>query len=160
MKLEVGKYYKDRTGEVYGPLRFQSCSRHTFWFLAEGGSWTEEGTYWSNGRSSQSDLIQEVNSDGSPIEPEAKTWGEMTPEEQGALLLAHHNGETIEVYDSRPTKGWTFALLPLWCGSFKYRVKPEPEVKAEVVYWGLVHKITFDTIDGEPDVSTVKMEKL
>jgi len=34
----------------------------------------------------------------SPPEPIYSTWGGMTPEEQGALLLAKHNGCTIEVF--------------------------------------------------------------
>ena len=52
-----------------------------------------------------------------------------------------------------------------------YRVKVEPKVKPHTLYgekhvWnpvrypGDTHKITFTTIDGEPDCSSVKMEKL
>ena len=62
-----------------------------------------------------------------------KTWGEMTPEEQGALLLAHHNGEVIELCEV--TIGmirWMDAKCPYWSPWTAYRVKPKPPTKPSI----------------------------
>ena len=52
-----------------------------------------------------------------------KLWRDMTPEEKGALLLAHHEGRVIEVwrYDDK----WV-GTEPHWNGFNFYRVKPAP----------------------------------
>ena len=51
-----------------------------------------------------------------------------------------------------------------------YRIKPEPKRDVETVCWHkswgflprrhreATHRITFDTIDGEPDLNSIKME--
>jgi hypothetical protein len=118
---------------------------------------------------------------------EPKLWRDMTDAEKGALLLAHHEGKVIEWSGiSATTGGLTgWSKCPnrfLWYGEFEdmgfaYRVKPEPKVETVTLYgntdgttylnFGLrgavefdTHRITFDTIDGEPDVNSVKMEKL
>lgn len=35
-----------------------------------------------------------------------KTWGEMSDEEKGALLLAHHEGKVIERFEDGNMGGW------------------------------------------------------
>jgi hypothetical protein len=103
-----------------------------------------------------------------------KTWGEMTPEEKGALLLAHHEGKVIESKYSASL--WVRIKTPAWHGSCAYRVKPEPKretarLSGRVLTdrdWvfgtahGLsdTHRITFDTIDGEPVCGSIRMEEL
>jgi hypothetical protein len=105
-----------------------------------------------------------------------KLWRDMTPEEKGALLLAHHEGKQIELLNCK-TGGWMRALIPAWIPCAAYRVKPvQPSVQTVVMYtqapsscWGWTadscstdrtHRITFDTVDGEPNVNSIKMEKL
>jgi hypothetical protein len=67
-----------------------------------------------------------------------KLWKDMTPEEKGALLLAHHEGKDIEWTGcaARQTGGWDpwevcdsrYLWDGEWCGhGFAYRVKPEPK---------------------------------
>lgn len=56
---------------------------------------------------------------------EYKTWGEMTPEEKGALLLAHHEGKVIEYTDTGNT--WWAPIKPQFLDNLTYRVKPEIE---------------------------------
>lgn len=76
---------------------------------------------------------EEMTPETQSVEQEGnyKTWGEMTPEEKGALLLAHHEGKVIEVW-------YPFAevWVPKDCSfldSDKYRVKPEePKVEEKV----------------------------
>ena len=102
-----------------------------------------------------------------------KLWRDMTPEEKGALLLAHHDGKVIEwtgnfgsEFDMDSTRG-----TPVWSATHAYRIKPEPKVETvnlysnDCAYGRLIeamrgHRITFNLIDGEPDCTSVKMEKL
>jgi hypothetical protein len=104
------------------------------------------------------------------------TWGDMTPEQQGALLLAHHQGKTIEmllVY----SKVWhTLTGKPEFQPEYAYRIKPEPVVvhhemhnrvhdgKLESFTKGKhftsTYVLTYDTEDGVPVCSSVKLSKL
>lgn len=66
-----------------------------------------------------------------------KLWKDMTPEEKGALLLAYHEGKTIEwkwkgrVEWEEDVKGGRAGLS--WEGECYYRVKPEPKKPRE--FW-------------------------
>lgn len=60
-----------------------------------------------------------------------KTFGEMTDEEQGALLLAHHRGEVIEIWDKH-SEEWLVCEVPYWVHGCAYRVKKEPVVDVRV----------------------------
>jgi len=96
-------------------------------------------------------------------------WADMTPEEKGALLLAKHEGNNIQ----RSYSGaWETVHQPFFHG-LAYRVKPEPKRETMTLYgrghvWVAsfqcalydTHRITFDTIDGEPDCTTICMERL
>jgi hypothetical protein len=56
---------------------------------------------------------------------EAKLWKDMTPEEKGALLLAHHEGKEIEFFASH--NAWQGCEgSPSWISYYAYRVKPVP----------------------------------
>lgn len=109
-----------------------------------------------------------------------KLWKDMTPEEKGALLLASHEGETLQ-YWKRGTGGWEDCLSVVIHNNEFYRVKPKPVVK-EVVFYGMAskhqeeglnpfpigftrvstdtHKITFNLVDGDPDCNSIKMVAL
>jgi hypothetical protein len=109
-------------------------------------------------------------------DPSDLTWGDMTPEQQGALLLAHHQGKTIEmllVY----SKVWhTLTGKPEFQPEYAYRIKPEPVVvhhemhnrvhdgKLESFTKGKhftsTYVLTYDTKDGVPVCSSVKLSKL
>lgn len=103
-----------------------------------------------------------------------KTWGEMTDAEKGALLLAAHDGKVIECIGAG--RDFWLDCTPQWKCDWAYRVKAEP-VRETVTMEGAdyngtwrmsqtgfigdhTHRITFDTIDGEPDYSTIKMERI
>jgi len=99
-------------------------------------------------------------------------WADMTPEEKGALLLAHHEGKVIQ----KSYGGAWGTSDALFFHSSAYRVKPV--TKGETVtmdgsnksgnvwffgeydVWNETHRITFETIDGEPDCDTIFMERL
>jgi len=82
-----------------------------------------------------------------------KIWRDMTDEEKGARWV---DCAYLEDY---------------WNEDIAYRVKPK-QVRGVVtitsmdVSWGFMdkalryHRITFETINGEPDCSTIKMEEL
>ena len=101
----------------------------------------------------------------------------MSPEEKGALLLAHYEGKVIQIAWIASCSGekvWLDQPSPAWDNFCAYRVKPPAEkvviftsitdspwgCTADTSPKGRTHKITFDTIDGEPDCTSIKMEKL
>lgn len=105
-------------------------------------------------------------------ETEMKTWGEMTDAEKGALLLAHHEGKEIEYY-GEVGDSWRLVNNPGWYDDTPYRVKQVKSITEVYMYFQYntgpyfslskadqTHKITFNTIDGEPDCSSIKMEKV
>jgi hypothetical protein len=100
-----------------------------------------------------------------------KTWSEMTPEEKGALLLAHHEGKVIEVR-AQLADTWSVRENPNWCEGGIFRVRHEPVHETIVMFGepgfafspdmqdGDNHRITFNLIDGKPDCDSIKMEEL
>jgi hypothetical protein len=108
-------------------------------------------------------------------DPSDLTWGDMTPEQQGSLLLAHHQGKTIELISHASGK-WVCSEYPLWTQDTPYRIKPEPFVVQHKMYARLyvgdlvdlrrniypesTYVLTYDTQDGVPVCSSVKLSKL
>jgi len=112
--------------------------------------------------------------------PPLLTWAELTPAEKGALLLAHHQGEVIEWSYKLPWKTMfnTKTGSIAWSGQCYYRIKPQPKIKTVTAYYRMdctgqmvvdphdncgqkgPFRITFQTIDGKPDCSSVKMEEV
>lgn len=97
-----------------------------------------------------------------------KLWRDMTDAEKGALLLAHHEGKVIEYAldcEDGSTK-WYFTDFMVPQSGVAYRVRPEPKLETVTLYGcrdrflGDTHRITFDLIDGKPDVGSVKMDEL
>ena len=181
MKVEEGKYYRTRDGRKVGPMRgvtgdFEADHEDND---LNGHVWTPNGTQWwvKDGDKTKLDLIAEWAD-----EPEAEPtpWKDMTDAEKGALLLADLEGQAVEYWDALAGK-WSepVAYRPKWFDYDAYRVKPDPVVETVTLKGGVyedcaymfeiskdlkqswyTHRITFDTVDGVPDCSTVKMEKL
>jgi hypothetical protein len=114
-----------------------------------------------------------------------KLWGDMTPEEKGALLLAHHDGEVIEYHN-----GDDWHTKPRYAGLYDhnaYRIRPEPvRETVTLTSWGTLNqwmrdgdvsrvhashvkfKITFDALNGKPVVgefrdgqgNTIRIEEI
>lgn len=85
---------------------------------------------------------------------EPRPWGDLSPEEKGALLLAHHEGREIEC--QRPDGSWSL-VNPYWTSSATYRVKPTPDTVTQVITTIDGHKIEYETIDGKPDPESIRM---
>lgn len=94
-----------------------------------------------------------------------KLWRDMTDAEKGALLLAHHEGKVIECMVHG---GMTWHKSDCsWYGNHAYRIRPEPKVETVAIEpWEIAtdvasgHRITFQTINGKPDTTSIKMEAL
>ena len=108
------------------------------------------------------------------INGEPKPFGELSDAEQSALLLADHRREAIEAWIFHNST-WSEVISPSWYAGTAYRIKPQPVVREVKVALGMVsnvwqswedpasmgatHRITFDTLDGEPVLDSIKMEK-
>jgi hypothetical protein len=124
----------------------------------------------SNGYSASWELVSRAGSTVT-ADDEYLIWSDMTPEAQGTLLLAEHNGVVIQMFIS---SDWNdLHHSPCWFGHKKYRVKPaDPVVVAHEIFgyhrsiWAFftdfrdTHKITYNTIDGVIDCSSVVMTKI
>ena len=110
-------------------------------------------------------------------------WRDMTPEEKGALLLAQHEGKVIEVFGLGYPDMWYYEDDPRFEDDCAYRIEPEPKRETMTAklcidahctslhfrpdyYRGeygdecFYFTLTFDTIDGKPDPSSIKIEEL
>jgi len=127
-----------------------------------------DGEY--NGRSATWELVSRTGSTDATADGYL-IWGDMTPEAQGALLLAEHNGAPIQYHCHNE---WVSSQgRPFWSYDMKYRVKPaDPVVVTHEIYgrhklsWSLIYreqdtrKMTYNTIDGVIDCASVRMVEL
>ena len=79
-----------------------------------------------------------------------KMWRDMTPEEKGALLLAHHEGKAIEVYNAN-TGEWR-EVRAEWIYYKAYRIRPEPKRETVSYEWNCSYG--FYGNDGPNDPKT------
>ena len=63
-----------------------------------------------------------------------KLWRDMTPEEKGALLLAHHEGKNIQWETFGKIRNSQKGFTPCWQAYIAYRIKPE-RTKSEWSAW-------------------------
>lgn len=104
--------------------------------------------------------------------PNKVFWKDMSREEKGAMLLAYQEGKDIEYWSQISSKWKVTPPKPGWIKDCVYRVKPEPKVETVCLYSERLngfsktrfvfdnHKISFETVDGKPDWSTLKGEDL
>lgn len=189
LNIEPGKYYRTRNGEKVGPMeKSESGDTGGFWANCSGlyrkdGTFGFGGTYckerdiiaeWVDERDPE--LTSPYGDGNHPLPPTTgtqKTWVEMTDAEKGALLLAHHEGKVIEL-------DWGFGWhqwdeeTPFSETHQAIRIKPEP--KRETMEFMMyhnggaphvalymsnpTHRITFTTTGGEPDLDSIKMERV
>jgi hypothetical protein len=95
-------------------------------------------------------------------------WRDMTDAEKGALLLAAYRGEVIDVWAAGV---WCQKSHDGWDNQYAYHVRPETKIETVTLYvngriFNLdqsthdTHRITFNLIDGKPDLNSIKMEEL
>jgi hypothetical protein len=103
-----------------------------------------------------------------------KRWRDMTPEEKGALLLAHHEGKVIE-YLHECSGGWRdrTGVSKEWHDKTSYRIRPEPVRETVTIEFdedgnidtkGVCDlrnvRITVDLIDRNPVPASVKLDEI
>lgn len=105
-------------------------------------------------------------------EENTKTFSELSKEEKGELLLAHHERKVIEWLDYNDQ--WNIIKSPCWDDDTCYRIKPETKTETVTLYGDHpqtqgfadyrysydTHKLTFNVIDGIIDCGSVKLEEL
>lgn len=170
MKIEKGKFYKTKSGEKVGPAKPASYYEGDMWSLGKMRVYGPDGTYGPTLRQEDerhNDLVEEWHD-------EHRTWGELTDAEKGALLLAEYEGGkfALEYTIPGPDKSWgQKSIHEAFNDEWVYRVAPKRETVTLHTGQSFMagskdpmnhdtHRITFDLIDGEPDVSTIRMEKI
>jgi hypothetical protein len=162
MMIEAGKYYLTRAGQKVGPMKYKW---HDMVEYNDKVWWRDDGSV-NKCKETSRDLVAEW------IENDTK-WSDLTPEQKGALLLAHHQREKIE-YRYSTNGNWHVVTRPMWAPEAFYRVKPHVPIReTKTIYGGKehwnfdgyqstydTHIIIFDMIDGEPDCSSVRMVKM
>lgn len=109
--------------------------------------------------------IFQIVSRASQPDPETPTlWKDMTPGEKGALLLAHHEGKTIEWTrspgDADYRQSTAHNLRPVWSDNHAYRIRPSKPKRMTVDLMADFKRIgTIDLIDGKPDPASIRMEE-
>jgi len=136
LKLEAGKYYVNGYGDKVGPAK--EWPHSVYCFTLNDLTHTDSGQYHV-GHISQYDLVSEWVEP--KVEPDVLPFGKLTPVEQGALMVSHHNGQTIQKYYG-PWQSWVKAPSPRWFEGQPYRIKPKTKMQAE--YW-----VEFSSL-GEP----------
>lgn len=101
-----------------------------------------------------------------------KTWGDMTDAEKGAMLLAWQRGGQLQYWDEDNGQWESTDIEPVEFEADAYRIKPEPKRETVTSWWGDwgftlgnkscrdTHRITFTTTNGEPDLDSIKMERI
>jgi hypothetical protein len=111
MKLQTGKFYRTKAGRRVGPMLYES---DTWAEPTIEQVWHGDGTVmFEDGDESHDYIVAEW-------EDTPKLWRDMTPEEKGALLLAHHEGKVIEILDY----GEWLEANPDWAPYDAYRIRP------------------------------------
>jgi hypothetical protein len=162
MKLEVGKTYVLFNGEVKECTRFSEATDDDAFFLEYGRFvlgvmyYHEDGTF-ADGCPNGLDVSHEYKEETTV---EYKTFGEMTDEEKGALLLAQYDGKTIE-FLSKTVNNWVPTSPPeIFMSTYKYRVKVEPVITSgtsDILVGHEGYTISYTLVDGVPDCSGVTM---
>ena len=157
LNVNPGDVVEHSDGEIY-EIRIAEDGELANWDIRHG--------YWGITVAESTQMYTII----SRASDEPKKFGDMTPDEKGALLLAHHEGKAIEVWNG---EYWE-CVEQIFAEFVAYRIKPEPKIEVVNMYADLsecgmfgstkngddTHTITFTTIDGVPDCSSIKMDAL
>jgi hypothetical protein len=147
---DVVRHKDDSTYEV----RLRNGAPYLWWITEYGDTPSQKG--W--GVSVDSSFQEYRIISRAPETP--KLWRDMTGQEKGALLLAAHEGNVIEVWHGKWLK-----VLSLWGEDRAYRIRPEPKRETvRVAYldkYGREYEFGYiDTIDGKPDPASIRMDEI
>lgn len=159
MEIENGKKYVARNGDVIGPICVPAKGVWSPEYTVDLGdnnefssAWTSKGEYLY-GEEDELDLIKEY--------VEFDPFTNTTP---FGLLPKEHQKVLME-WDGRFTRWegekneWIRMGYPFWCKSSVYRPIPKPSEGTVTFGWdGHLYTITFDLIDGKPDLTSIRPE--
>lgn len=159
MKIREGAYYTTRDGRTVGPATPNPDSLYP-WNIPIDGLFL---AYRNDGTICLDDRDWDIAAEAPTL------WRDMTPEQKGALLLAHHEGKVIEALVG--DKWREVACMGIETMAYRVRLEPKREMvtlhgagyewtQADLPCGDDTHRITFDLLDGEPDCNSIKMEKL
>lgn len=171
-RLEIGKRYVAADGRISEPVfvgegMFKAELRRSCNNIgAAVFHYNVDGTH-KYGRTDVA-LVKEY--DDWSVHNNELPWNQLSDQQKGALLLQHHQDGVIWFNQVGRQGDWKKTDVPSWLWSLVYRAKLEPVVTTEVVYYDPTHgfsnnedypyKIVITRHDGEPDVNSIKMEKL
>lgn len=134
MKLELGKRYVMRNGEVTeGLLHNVNSKSYPFWCQFVDCSWTTEGVEWL-GVKGPFDIVAEYK------EPEANSEEcnkVNKPHKHAEVIKAWADGAEIEYRDPSGGDPWELIPDPHWIPEFEYRVKPKLSTCTRTTYSSL-----------------------
>ena len=131
LKLEVGKKYRNRKGEVIEITEYDHGHVMPFgshfnnideiWYM-------QNGRFFSN-REDDNDLIEEV------IEPQELAQEPVkNPHKHAELIKAWADGAEIETKNENVVGGWVSQGKPEWHDDWEYRIKPAPKPDVVELY--------------------------
>ena len=104
-----------------------------------------------------------------------KLWKDMSRAEKGEILLAYHEGKTIQFKRSTcETDTWMIIQAPTFSDIYAYRIKPAPKIRKVDLYFGELeltvgatrekypsdpHKLTLTIVDGVVPVGRFMNER-
>jgi hypothetical protein len=162
MQIEEGKFYKNRAGVKVGPMKRVNwaCNSSFVWRDNHGQFYKHNGCFYFN-TVGPYDLIEEWEEPAAP--PPAteadEGWG---PWKSGMMPFTPTDGIKMDYREERINGVWRWQSRP-----------SKPVVKESFIFTENgqftnccertttnTHKISFNTIDGVVDCSSVKMEPL
>jgi hypothetical protein len=179
LTIEPGKYYCTQNGEKVGPMEESVAGDPGGFWGRPHGLYRKDGTFGfgSTCYCRELDIIAEWSDEetGTHNGDNPKTWGEMTDAEKGEIAKAYVTGRAIECSVNR--RAWHGNPVHPFADTFCYRIKPKPKRETVTLCggtdndgesWGFYttdanddrYRITFTTIDGEPDLDSITMERV
>ena len=144
VQIEEGKYYKNRCGDLIGPI---SAYRHDKydkyrWIDSEGKIYTDQGFYWGKETIDRFDLVEEVNLDNwkwVEVEPVTLDY----PMKQEATVTKIDEEFLVNVKNKN---NWQ-AILD-YCNDSVSCMLENGEIKAAIEY-AVLHDYIKNFIDNE-----------
>jgi len=88
MKIEAGKYYRTRGGDVVGPMRRRGLT--TFPWGDGTDCWTDNGRFSEDVNNCDMDLVSEVYISDTPVDTTKTARDELVEKAALAILKAHY----------------------------------------------------------------------
>ena len=170
MQIEEGKFYKNRVGDKVGPMILKPNYKGSYkWHSSDYVDYLDCGSFISPIEPDDKDLIEEWEEPATlpPATEADEGWGPWNegrmPYQPASTWTTDYREECINGvwrWQSRPRKPVVEKFVKYLApkpyqvrGNFKHEIY-------NTIGTDVTHKISFNTIDGVIDCSSVKMEPL